>query len=223
MELEDTRHQIPRREFLRAVTGLAAGVVLLLSRYKHVSAQEPTPPAESNETTQDGFLRNTPLTEMVYPESKVITDRNVSYVAYGENAEHPDHRSAVADVMINPDGIKFYHFEKMEEENVFGFRVRADDDVFVAIVEKDCNMIPVFLKRVLFGLVTLGSKREFFTEKWNRTRNAADLPDELKGIEIVEQALRDGKNVLYCNFGSRSRSEVVNTIVGGIASSDSLN
>jgi hypothetical protein len=223
MELEDTRHQIPRREFLRAVTGLAAGVVLLLTRYKHVSAQEPTPPVETSEIPQEGFLGNTALEKVVYTQGEAVKQVRVNYVAYGEDFDHPDHKSVVADVITNPTGITFYHFRRMEEERIFGFRVRADDDIFVAIVEKDCNMIPVFLKRVLFGLITLGSDREFFTEKWNRTRDVNDLPDVLKGISEIEEALTNGKLILYHNFGSRSRSEVVNTIVGGIASSDSLN
>jgi hypothetical protein len=221
-ELEITEHNLTRRDFLRVASVFIAGVVLL--KGGHASAQDPTPPVESTGRIQDGFLGNTPLELITYQQSDVvIQQRVVRYVAYGENPIYAEHRKTTVDVIINPEGVTFYHFRRMEEKNNFGLTSREDDDIFVAIVEPSINKIPVFLRKVFFGFAILGSKREFYTGNWNKSRVVDDLPIELRGIAEIEEALNSGKLVLYCNFGSRNRNEVANTIVGGIVSSDSLN
>lgn len=218
MAEEEVQHRPSRRDILKWIGCTFVGAVLISIAGSSHQGETIQLPSESR-IPVDGFIGNMPLVPIIEKVKGILKPIRVFYINY-INKKAEEHEYKTTNVVINPEGIKFYRFIRKEIRALFGFGIREDDDVFVAIAEPQCDFTPVFLEKVFFGLKIRGSNMVFYKVTWEEEQGINTLPHEIIGIKKIIDALKEGKTVYFCNFGSKNKSKIPNMIVAGIRKPD---
>lgn len=214
--------RVVTRRLILEVSAIAVVSFILgkFSRTRVARAQEPvpaTPVPTPIPSPEEEPIACTSLKEIQCTSEGTIESITVRATFFSGDNEFPENKDITTSVSLNPNGITFYRFNKLERYRVFGLpAIKADDVVVVAFIDKSVEGTPVILR----GLSILGRKFfkrtefTFFTGKWNKSRSRQDLPYDLKCSDEIERLLIENKDkdILYCNFGSRNARFLKNAV-----------